>query len=232
MTVYYSRQPFGGPARQLHVVDLSAEQPNPPDRDPPVHRMFYDRANQCNKVFARNPSTIDGIVIHQTSCVFGVSAKQLKEAGGNATNAKHRRALGVAAHMTAFDTGYAVLAHPLDWYVYHANSLCSRSIGLEVEGKYPGTMGKGLLTPPLIQAARDALEYIMLRSKELAMPIKYIWAHRQSSPTKENDPGEEIWKKIVLDFAVPILGLEVQNNFVSGGRAIPSSWQYSPKKVS
>jgi hypothetical protein len=218
--------------QSLHVVDLTDEQKNPPVNDPPEHRIVFDRDRQCNVVARRNPKWIDGIVIHQTSCHFGVSAKQVKESGGNAMLAKHRRALNVAAHMTAMDTGYAVLAHPLDWYVYHANSLCARSIGLEVEGVFPGMMGKSkpLLTPALEQAARDGLAYILEKSREQGMTIKYIWAHRQSSPIKENDPGEEIWKRIVLAYAVPMLGLQVQSDFVSGGKPIPETWKLPTRK--
>lgn len=214
------------PKRILNVVDLSHMQKDPPPYDPPHHRMVYDMTRGGNVVFCRKPRSIDGIVIHQTGCWFGVSKALLKEMGGNYVAAKHRRALNVAAHMTAFDTGFAVLAHPLDWYVYHANSLCARSLGLEVEGAFPGVMSKGkYLTPKLIQAACDGLEYLVDRGRSMGMPLKFIWAHRQSSPSKENDPGEEIWRKIVLGFAVPKLRLQVQNDYASGGKPIPESWR-------
>ena len=214
------------PHKLLQVVDLSDMQPNPPVLDPPHQRTSFDHLSRRTQIVCRPPTTVDGIVIHQTGCWFGVNARQLREADGNATIAKHRRALGVAAHMTAFDTGYAVLAHKLNWYVYHANSLCGRSIGLEIEGVYPGLMHtKGrVLTPALVRAAQDGLEYLVQEGRKLGMPLRYIWAHRQSSPIKENDPGEEIWKEIVLRFAVPELGLEVQPNYVSGGRVIPIEW--------
>jgi hypothetical protein len=209
----------------LHVIDLTSEQPNPPRNDPAEHKITRGKTPALDRVFRRPVNTVDGIVIHQTAVSFGVTKDAVKAAGGDAVLAKHRRALGVAAHMTAFTTGYAVHAHPLDWYVYHANALNSRSVGIEVEGLFPGTMKNELMTPELEQAARDGLEYLVRRGRESGMPLKWIWAHRQSSLTRDNDPGEEIWRKIVLDFAISKLGLVPQSDFVSGGRTIPPEWK-------
>lgn len=211
--------------RLLAVLDLTIEQPNPPKYRPPHHKISKGR------VVERAPGLVDGIVIHQTATPFGVTAAAIKASKGDATLAKHRRALGIAAHMTAFDTGTAVLAHPLDWYVYHANSLNARSLGLEIEGRFPGLQGaKELFTGKLEQAARDGLVYLVMRGRAAGMPLRWVWAHRQSSLTRADDPGEEIWRKLVLGFAVPELGLQPQIDFVDGGRAIPGDW-YRPRSA-
>jgi hypothetical protein len=210
----------------LRVLDLTKEQPDPPDFSPPHHKIIRDKLKRRDVVFRRAVNTIDGIVVHQTATPFGVSKAAVKAAGGDVELAKHRRALGVAAHMTAFDTGTAVLAHPIEWYVYHGNALNARSLGLEVEGLFPGTMGKKeLFAGNLELASRDGLEYLVRKGREAGMPIKYIWAHRQSSMTRVDDPGEEIWRKLVLGFAVPMLGLSTQSEYVSGGRTIPPEWK-------
>jgi hypothetical protein len=61
------------------------------------------------------------------------------------------------------------------------------------------------------------------------MPIQYIWAHRQSNKDRGRDPGEEIWKRVVLQYAVPVLGLEIQPEFKIGdGRTIPPHWMDIP----
>lgn len=212
--------------RALSVLDLTKEQEDPPDRSPPQHKIVRDRIKKCDTVFCRPISSIDGIVIHQTATPFGVTAAAVKAAGGDRKLAKHRRALQVAAHMTAFDTGVAVLAHPLAWYVYHGNALNARSLGLEVEGLFPGLQGKKeLLTGLLLEAAKDGLEYLVRRGRTQGMPIKWIWAHRQSSMTRDDDPGQEIWQKLVIGFAVPHLGLATQSDFVSGGKVIPPGWK-------
>jgi hypothetical protein len=210
----------------LSVLDLSTEQQDPPDNSPPHHKIVRDRIRKCDAVFRRPVNTIDGIVVHQTATPFGVTKAAVKAAGGDAQLAKHRRALKVAAHMTCFDTGVAVLAHPLEWYVYHGNSLNARSLGLEIEGLFPGTQEeRELFTGQLENAARDGLEYLVRKGRELGMPIKWIWAHRQSSLTRPSDPGEEIWRKLVLEFAVSRLGLAPQHDYVCGGRTIPSEWR-------
>jgi hypothetical protein len=210
----------------LRVIDLSEEQPNPPRYDPPHHRIVRGKTAALDRVYSRPLNTIDGIVIHQTACPYGVTADAVKAAGGDRILAKHRRALDVAAHMTAFDTGYAVLAHPFDWYVFHANSLNARSLGIEIEGLYPQLQGdKELLVGPVLQAARDGLTYLVTLARAKQMPIKWVWAHRQSSLTREADPGEEIWRKLVLDFAVSGLGLVPQPDFVSGGKPLPPEWR-------
>jgi hypothetical protein len=210
----------------LHVVDLTAEQPNPPRYDPPHHRIVRGKTAALDHVYSRPANSIDGIVIHQTAVAYGVTAAAVKAAGGDPVKAKHRRALDVAAHMTAFSTGYAVLAHPLDWYVYHGNSLNARSLGLEIEGLYPELQGdKELLTGNVLQAAREGLTYLVTTARSKLMPIKWVWAHRQSSLTREADPGEEIWRKLILDFAVSTLGLVPQPDFVSGGKPLPPEWR-------
>jgi hypothetical protein len=212
--------------RALCVVDLTGEQPDPPVYSPPHHKIVRDPKRKCDAVFCRPLNSIDGIVVHQTATPFGVTAAAIKAANGDAQLAKHRRALGVAAHMTVFTTGIAVLAHPLDWYVYHGNGLNARSLGMEIEGLFPGLQGKQeLFTGVLQSAAQDGLEYLVRKGRERGMPIKWIWAHRQSSMTRADDPGEEIWRKLVLEFAVSRLGLAPQHDFVTGGRVIPPEWR-------
>lgn len=212
--------------RALCVVDLTHEQPNPPTYSPPHHKIVRDRVKKCDQVFCRPLGSIDGIVVHQTATPFGVAAAAVKAAKGDAVLAKHRRALGVAAHMTVFTTGMAVLAHPLEWYVYHGNGLNARSLGLEIEGLFPGLQGKQeLFTGDLERASQDGLEYLVRKGREMGMPIKWIWAHRQSSMTRDSDPGEEIWRKLVLNFAMERLGLAPQHDFVTGGKTIPPEWR-------
>jgi len=213
----------------LKVIDLSAEQTDFLDYDPPHHKLVLDKLTKKQAVAVRKPQSIDGIVVHQTATAFGTTPNQVQAAGGDRVLAKHRRALGVAAHMTAFDTGFAVLAHPLLWYVYHGNALNARSLGLEIEGSFPGEVGAGpeKLVGPLLQAAKDGLAYLVLEGRRAGMPIRFIWAHRQSSQTRPNDPGEEIWRKIVLNYAERELGLISQPDLVMGGKSIPDVWKKS-----
>lgn len=190
----------------------------------------------------RNPADIDTIVIHQTACEFGISKQAIKLAGGDRELAKARRALDVACHALAFREGFFVAAHPLLVYVNHGNRLNDRSLGIEIEGRYcgiaddPATLPREdldttyggpptELTDVTISTACAALTWLVEEASEQGINIKYIMAHRQSSDDRRSDPGEEIWKRIVLDFAVRVLGLDTQpQNTWREGRSIPLAW--------
>lgn len=190
----------------------------------------------------RKPEDIDTIVIHQTACEFGVSAQAIKLAGGDRDLAKARRALDVACHALAFRQGFFVAAHPLLAYVYHGNRLNDRSLGIEIEGRYPGLVDDPNtlpredldttygghpteLTETTIVTANAALTWLVEEASEHGINIKYIMAHRQSSDDRRSDPGEEIWKQVVLEFATRVLGLETKpENTWREGRSIPLAW--------
>ena len=210
-------------------LDLRSEQPNPPDLAKQKHALRRVALNgrSVQRVVERDPATIDGIVIHQTACVFGKRRGQ---------PSRHHRALGVACHALAFNDGTAVLANPLRWLVWHGNGFNSRSLGLEIEGRFPGLVGKPStlaaepetpVTALLLDTARDALRWLVEEGRSEGMPLRYVWAHRQSSPTRRSDPGEALWLALLPTFAE--LGLEVQpalvlNSKSGAGRPIPEAW--------
>lgn len=206
------------------ILDLTKEQPNPPVYTPAKHSIAK------GKVVRRDPKEVDGIVIHQTAVNFGASAAAIRAANGDKTLAIHRRALGVAAHMTAFKTGVAVLANPLDWYVYNANKLNRRILGLEIEGAYPGllkaaTGAHSSFDGEILEAAKAGLKYLVDEGRARGMPIQFLWAHRQSNLERRGDPGEEIWRKLVLEYAVPVLGLTTRlTDVIEEGRPVPKDW--------
>ena len=207
------------------IVDLRAEQPNPP----PLYNGKRKHRIAGGKVVTRDPATVDAIVLHQTACVFGKAAHQ---------PTRHHRALGVACHALAFNDGVVVLANPLRSWVNHGNGFNSRSLGLEVECNARGLVAdpktvSGLEVPPTpeaIAAGREAIAALVKLGRAEGMPIRYILAHRQSSPTRRSDPGEQLWKALVVDYAVPVLGLLAQPELVMTdlkgrpGRPLPPQW--------
>jgi hypothetical protein len=211
-----------------HVVDLTSQQTNPPA----AKEKF--KLDSKGKVVVRDPKTITGIVLHQTACWFGVSTQQVAAAGGDRELALHLRALNIATHLTAFDgrganldCGHAIYASPLPWYAYHANGANSVSLGVECEGVYPGLVSQGGETPSprLVEASRAAVKFALEEGSRLGMPIEFIWAHWQSSATRRADPGEALWRAVVLDYAIPVLGLRTETARVWGdGRPIPVEW--------
>ena len=199
-------------------------------RDLPVP---FDKASRFkmvqNKVQRRDITRITGIVLHQTGIEFSVNKRQVDEADGDKNKALAMRAKGIPTHAVAFEN-FFVKNYPLDFYCYHANALNRTTLGLEVDGKYPGRIVDERTTHTVFtkarrEAAEEALRWLYMEGLALGMPIKYIYAHRQSSKTRRADPGEELWHKLVEEFAVPKLGLEPRYGFTIGeGRTIPIDW--------
>lgn len=195
----------------------------------------------------RDPAIVTGVCLHQTAVEYGVSAAQLRAAGGDRRLALARRALNVACHAMAFRDGFFVAAAPLRWHVNHGNGLNATTLGLEIDGRYPGrpddprttprredlesTWGgePSEITPALIAAARSALRWLVETGRAEGMPIEWIWAHRQSSATRRGDPGWELWGE-VGEWGAAELGLRVDYaRTVGSGRPIPVEW--SPRGV-
>ena len=182
----------------------------------------------------RDPKTITGVTVHQTACVFGPAADPAK---------KHLRAMGIPAHAVAFRDGFYVATAPLSWYLYHGNRLSGPTLGLEIEGMYPGlpddtttpkredeqTTWGGKPTPLddlTISCAREALRFLVEEGRSEGMPLEFVYGHRQSNGQKPSDPGFDIWQDVVLDYAVAVLGLKTQPQKTFGdGTPIPKQWE-------
>ncbi len=174
----------------------------------------------------RKPETIDAVVLHQTSVTFGASRQAILAAKGDRDLARHRRALGVHAHVTAFCDGTVVPAYPLRAYVWHGNGSNARSIGLEVEGAYNGAPGGKNDEPDAttIAAAREALTWIVSEAAKEGIVIRHVLAHRQYSRTRRADPGWMLWRDVGV-WAESALGLTSLPTLTDrDGYPIPESW--------
>ena len=193
----------------------------------------------------RDPKLITGIVIHQTAAEYQLDKRgvMLRAAGGDYRLALGRRALNVACHAMAFRDGFFVAATPLRWHVNHGNGLNAHTLGLEIEGRYAGlrddptTMprredlettwgGKPTpLTAVTVDAARAALRWLVEQGRAEGMPIEDVYAHRQSNGNRRSDPGQELWERVVEEYAIPVLGLRARYEVALGtGRPIPREW--------
>ena len=190
----------------------------------------------------RRVEDIDTLVLHQTAVEYGVSDRAVREAGGDVELARARRALDAACHVMVFRKGYYVESHPLLALVSHAGRLNPRSIGLEIEGRYPGLMDDPstlpredlettwggdptVLTEAAVKSACNAIDKIMIRMAELGGRLRYVAPHRISSDARRADPGQEPWQRIALDYAVAVHGLEPVNESPwTQGRHVPTEW--------
>jgi hypothetical protein len=207
-----------GPVPGVKVYDLRAEA-----RDPrPKSRVRHGKTTR------RDPSAIDAIVLHQAGIKFGGTGETLV-----------RRSLNVACHAMAFD-GALALAAPLEWYIHHGDRFNATTLGLEVDGLYPGILGgktagggpETPLTEGTVAAAREGVRRLVVDGRAMGMPIQYIYAHRQADSWRRADPGQGLWQRIVLEYAVPMLGLETRPGKVlphkdgprRDGLPVPMAW--------
>ena len=189
--------------------------------------------DRLGRVRIRPASDIDTVCLHQTACVFGPLAHP---------EVRYLRAADVASHAVAFRTGVGVLQTPVRWYVNGGNGWNRRSVHLECEGHYPGRPDdpttprredrdsvRGHEPTPMddlaLLTARETLRALVEAARAEGCPMQWIVAHRQSSPSRRDDPGFELWRDVVLDYAVPVLGLRTRPGVIVGkGRAIPAFW--------
>jgi hypothetical protein len=206
------------------------------------------------QTFMRRASKIDSIVIHQTATPFPILNRNIKQYG-SLLEASLERCSRAKCHAFADCDGWVALTRPLRSHVIHANRLNSTSLGLEIEGKYSGlrddpttapneaekTTWNGppmIVTDQVVAAGREAIKQLMELGRKEGMPIEFIYAHRQSSKTRRSDPGEELWDRVVEQYAIPVLGLKAEYERTwkslrkgknNDGRPIPKEW--SPNGV-
>lgn len=217
------------PLDDVQIIDLRGE--------PFSERIARKYKLRGGLPVVRPVSQVTGVTIHQTAARYGIRDYQIAAAGGDRKLALARRALRVACHAMAFHDGFVAWTNPLERYVYHGNGFNGFELGLEIDGNYPGLEGGSTwngkvptkTTEASILAACAALELLVREGRKLGMPIEYVHAHRQSSATRRADPGEELWKRVVLEFGVPVLGLTTEPARTlpgrnGDGRPIPLEW--------
>lgn len=237
-----SESTSGGSVSAVQIYDLLKEQ----DYLYPGGKR-KTKLDRKGKPVRRDPRKVTHIVLHQTAVEYGVSKQQIAASNGDAELALARRFLDVACHIAACRSGFIVLAHDLDVQVNHGNGFNSFSIGIEVDGRYcgieddPSTVARedlqstwgGLptvLTSRTVRAARAAVGYAVTAGRKRGMPLTHIVAHRQSSGQRRSDPGQELYQRVILNWAVPELGLKTEPHLTlpsekSGpGRPVPLEW--------
>jgi len=163
----------------------------------------------------RNISSVYALVLHQTGFTRG-----------NITSKYDR----VSSHFVILPNGVTIQLHPLTAYLWTSNRLNSRSVAVEFVGNFPNTRGRCWnkkrfgcheVSEAQIQSGRDLIRLLI---KKIGMT--HVYAHRQSSGSRGNDPGPDIWF-YVGQWAIDSLGLSDGGaNFTIGtGKPIPAEWR-------
>ncbi|MEQ1747586.1 MAG: N-acetylmuramoyl-L-alanine amidase [Saprospiraceae bacterium] len=197
---------------------------------------FTARATPARCASARNASSCLG----GTRPLSNVNAVVLHQTAGGLNNDPNHY-LWVGAHFVVLPNGRIIQLYPESRVVYHANSFNSRSVGIEFAGTFASDTGKcwwdsgkyvnrgyggssrmcGEPTAAQIASGRRLLTALKTRIPSL----KYVFAHRQASSSRDNDPGPTVWLQ-VGEWAKQRLGLSDGGNYKEGsGNPIPDSWR-------
>ena len=141
-----------------------------------------------------------------------------------------KRFLSLGAHFAILPDGRILQLHPVSALVWASNGFNNRSVAVEFAGNFPNTRGRwwkgetyGANRPTAEQFASGRA---LIRHLIRTIGLTHVVAHRQSSGTRENDPGPDIWYQ-VGQWAVDNLGLKDGGpGFKVGtGNPIPAEWR-------
>lgn len=174
-------------------------------------------ADKSQRKGTRDPKTVYALVLHQMACCFA-PADPLK------------RFLTVGAHFAITNDGRILQLHPVSVLLWASNGFNERSVAVEFAGNFPSTsgrwwegekFGKNRPTAAQVTAGRQLIRHLMR-----TMGLTHVLAHRQSSGTRENDPGPDIWFD-VGQWAVNTLGLKDGGPAfrIGTGNPIPEEWR-------
>ena len=150
--------------------------------------------------------------------------------------------LNTGAHFCIMLDGRIIQLHPISRMIWHGNCLSPRSVAVEFEGNFPDIKGRWWFDRTKYkrspdedhptQAQFDSGRFLASYLKKV-LDTKSIHPHRQSSATRENDPGPDIWYN-VGQWAIDNLALtDGGPAFKCGtGNPILSQWKTWGDKVS
>ena len=168
-----------------------------------------------NRKGKRDIKTVYALVLHQTAFSRGNHEDKYD---------------GIPVHFVILPDGTIVQLHPEAEYLWSSNGLNKGSVAVEFVGNFrsvrgrhykPEEFGCHAPTAAQIQAGRDLIKYLKKK-----IGLTHVLAHRQSSGTRENDPGPEVWYG-VGQWGIDNLGLKDGGpSFkVGSGNAIPDEWR-------
>ncbi len=175
------------------------------------------QADKSVRKGTRDPKSVYALVLHQMACCFKPKDPL-------------KRFLSIGAHYAITHDGRILQLHPVSALVWASNGFNKHSVAVEFAGNFPSTrgkwwqgekFGKNRPTQEQITAGRQLIRHLVR-----TIGLTHVLAHRQSSGTRENDPGPDIWFD-VGQWAVNTLGLrDGGSGFRIGtGNPIPDEWR-------
>lgn len=136
----------------------------------------------------------------------------------------------VPYHDKALLNGDVILSERATRYTHHGNGANAESIGLGLEGHFPGLVKDYKpgtyhdLDAFTIETFRAAMRLSVTKRREEGCPITEVEHHRQHSAQRLGDAGEGIHKEVVIPMAKE-LNLRIAYERTTGsGKVITSDW--------
>jgi hypothetical protein len=177
------------------------------------------------RVATRDPKSVYALVLHQMAFSRGNDPKRYDT---------------VTAHFAILPDGKIIQLHPISAYLNASNGFNAKSVAVEFAGNFPNTQGKcweakkygcHKVTQAQIESGRRLIKHLIR-----TIGLTHVLAHRQSSGSRENDPGPDIWYN-VGQWAVDNLGLKdggpgfwIKSKVGADGKPIPDEWRTWRKK--
>lgn len=163
----------------------------------------------------RPPGSVYALVLHQMAFSRGNDPAKY-------TNTK--------SHFAILPDGTILQLHPVSAWLAASNGFNARSVAVEFAGNLPNVRGKcwspatngcHRVTDAQILAGRRLVDHLVR-----TIGLTHVLAHRQSSATRENDPGPDIWYH-VGQWAIERRGMtDGGPTFkVGGGQPILPAWR-------
>lgn len=168
----------------------------------------------------RGRSVVDAVVLHQTGFSRGLD---------------HLRYRNVTAHFVILRDGTVLQLHPTSARLPASDGFNSRSVAIEFVGNFPSSKG-GWWKPEKYGRHHPTAEQLEAGRRLLRMlrraGISHVFAHRQSSHKRSNDPGPEVWAA-VGQWAIDSLGMSDggEDFLVGSGSPIPPAWRTAGLKA-
>jgi hypothetical protein len=165
----------------------------------------------------RRPGAVDALVLHQMACCFRPRNPL-------------ERFRTITAHFAITADGRILQLHPTSALLWASNGFNARSVAVEFAGNFPSTrgqwwqgdrFGRNQVTQAQVDAGRR-----LIRHLQSTIGIRYVFAHRQASAARDNDPGPDLWFN-VGQWAIANLGMSDGGpGFRIGtGNPIPDPWR-------
>lgn len=203
-------------SKAVLIVDPAAVLDNPPD-------------TKKRRVRPRNFRSVNTLAIHQMDAVFGTTRGQRKKHGG-AFRALIARMCMQPYHVAGLVSGPVVKCHRPHLYTYASSGANVFSVAVGLEGKWPRfeRNRKKRHTEPtdqILATYKQAIRTAYGQATNWGAEILHFTPHCAWSANRAPDPGEWIWKNVVLPVCEDELGLTLRLDTDGGGILPPTEWE-------